>query len=304
MTGVPSLNFRRGSTPGPKGDPGEPGPKGDPGAKGDPGPAGPKGDPGSTGPAGPASTVPGPAGAQGIPGPQGLLGPQGPKGDTGAAGAQGQTGAQGPTGLTGSQGPKGDPGIAGAQGPKGDPGVTGPTGQMGAQGPIGLTGADGSPGQQGIPGPQGIQGPAGWQRTKLTADQTNSTVTLADATGLSFAVAANTDYEFEFLVPFQTAALTTGFALALNGPSSPTLLAVEIRVPISGTTEVFRHTNLYNTEALGTSVDAINVPRLATIRGIVRNGSTAGTVIGRFRSEVAASAVVVKAGAVVRWQAI
>lgn len=195
----------------------------------------------------------------------------------------------------GPPGPKGDPGPAGSQGPKGDTGAQGPQGDPGSQG---IQGAQGPQGQT------GPQGPASWNRAKLTADQTNSTITLADVTGLGFTVAASTDYEFEFLIPFQTAALTTGMALAVNGPGSPSMLAVELRVPISTSTEVIRHTNAYNTEALGTAVDAINAPRLATIRGVLRNGSTAGTLTARFRSEVAASAVVVRAGAMVRWQPI
>jgi hypothetical protein len=138
---------------------------------------------------------------------------------------------------------------------------------------------------------------------KLAVDVSNSTVTLADVTGLSFPVAASTDYDFEFLVPFTSPVLTTGLALALAGPASPLLLAVEISVPTTAGNRVYKSTNVYNAEALGTDVDVINVPRFASIRGVLRNGATAGTVVARFRSEVAASAVVVKAGALVRWQA-
>lgn len=163
------------------------------------------------------------------------------------------------------------------------------------QGPTGPAGATGPTGPQGIPG---------WNRVKLTTDATNSTTTLADVPGLAFTAAANTDYDLEFLVAFTTAAVTTGIALALNGPGTPVLLAIRIEVPVSAGTEVDRHANTYNTEALGTAVDAANVPRLARIFGVLRNGSTAGLVTARFRSEVAASAVVVKAGSIARWQAV
>lgn len=271
---------------GPKGDPGEPGPvgpQGPPGPKGDTGAQGvagatgptgaqgPKGDTGNVGPTGPASTVPGPIGPTGPTGPQGLKGDKGDLGNTGATGPQGLQGLQG---------------------------NTGPAGQAGAQGLQGIQGP------QGNPGSQGVAGTPGWLRTKITADVSNSTVTLADVTGLSFAMLASTDYEFEFLLPFTSPALTTGIAVALNGPGTPSLLAVELRVPISASTEVIRYTNLYATEALGTAVDVINVPRLARMRGIVRNGTTAGSLTARFRSEVAASAVVVKAGALVLYQQI
>lgn len=210
----------------------------------------------------------------------------------------------GSTGPAGAQGLKGDTGAAGPQGLQGATGQTGAAGTTGTQGLQGLPGATGATGAVGAQGVTGQQGIPGWQRFKLTADVTNSTVTLADVTSLGFAMAASTDYDFEFFVPFQTAALTTGLALGLNGPGTPSLLAYRVEVPISVATVVLRYGNTYNAEALGTAVDTINVPRLATIQGVIRNGTTAGTLIARFRSEVAASAVVVKAGAVVRWQAI
>ena len=84
------------------------------------------------------------------------------------------------------------------------------------------------------------------------------------------------------------------------GPRGPQM----IRVPISASAEVARHAGAYNAEALGTGVDAANAVRLATIVGVLRNGATAGTVIARFRSEVALSAVTVKAGSTVKWKAV
>jgi hypothetical protein len=216
-------------------------------------------------------------------------------------GPAGPTGSQGPTGPAGPQGPKGDPGTTGPQGPAGP---TGPTGPQGIPGGLGLTGAQGPAGPTGATGATGPQGIPGWNRVKLTADVTNTTVTLADVTGLAFTAAVSTDYDFEFLIAFQTAAITTGLALALNGPGTPALLACRIEVPISAATEIDRHTNTYNTEALGTGVDVASVPRLARIVGVLRNGSTAGPVTARFRSEVAGSAVIVKAGSIARWQAV
>lgn len=205
---------------------------------------------------------------EGAPGPMGPRGPMGPSGPAGTA-------LVGPQGL---QGPQGD---TGAQGPQGVQGVQGP------QGEAGLAGAPGAP---------------GWQRAKLLVDASSSTVTPVDVTGLGFSAAANTDYDFEFFIPFQSAALTTGIVLSLGGPASPALLSWRCEVPISATSSALRYGSTYNVETVGTAVEQIGVPRLATISGVLRNGATAGTVVARFRSEVAASAVVVKAGAVVRWQ--
>lgn len=285
------------------------GPTGPQGPIGPIGPAGPQGVPGSEGPPG-ADGAEGAQGPTGLQGETGPIGPQGPPGITGPAGPEGVQGPVGPagttglTGASGSQGLTGAQGPSGSQGPKGDTGDTGPVGLQGLTGATGPTGPQGDAGAQGIQGATGPAGPAGVTRVKLGGDQTNTTVTLADITGLGFPVLANTDYEFEFLVPFTTAATTTGLALALNGPASPTLLAVRITVPISASAVVDRFTNAYNTEALGTAVDAANAPRLAVIKGVLRNGANAGSVIARFRSEVAASAVVAKQGAVVTYAAI
>jgi hypothetical protein len=150
----------------------------------------------------------------------------------------------------------------------------------------------------------GYEGAPGWQRTKLAVDATNNTITPTDVAGLGFEMLPSFDYEFEFLIPFQSALLTTGFGLSLSGPGSPVLLVAEIRVPISLGIEIIRNTNAYGVEALGTGIDAVNAPRVAKIKGLVRNGTTAGTLTARFRSEVLLSAVTVKAGALVRWQSI
>lgn len=216
----------------------------------------------------------GDAGVQGIQGPAGSAGPAGPKGDTGD------------TGLQGIQGPKGDTGNAGA------PGVKGDTGDVGAQGVKGDTGL------------QGATGADGWNRTKLGADQSSTVVAPANVPGLAFAALANTDYEFEFVIPFTTAAITTGLGLSLGGPAGFALLAYKIIVPTAVAAESFRYANAYDSELLTTAIDAANTARLATIKGILRNGANAGNVSAKWRSEVAGSAAVIKQGAVVKSRAL
>jgi hypothetical protein len=283
--------------PGPKGDPGDRGTDGAPGAVG---PRGPQGNTGAQGERGADGTdgAQGPAGPAGAQGQDGAPGERGPQGEPGTPGAAGTPGAKGDTGPKGDKGDAGTPGTPGAkgdtglQGPKGDTGLTGAKGDTGSQGPKGDTGAAGAPGAD------------GWVRAVLALDVPSVVTTPADVTGLSFPVAASQLVEFEFLVIFQSAALTTGLGLSLNGPASPALLAVKLEVAISASAEVDRHTHLWGQEALGTGVDVINVPRLARAVGILKNGTTAGTVVARARTEVAASAVVVKAGSTVKWKAL
>jgi len=144
---------------------------------------------------------------------------------------------------------------------------------------------------------QSFDGTWTMRAVKITGDVTNSTTTLADVTGLGFSVEANKDYAFEFDIIFQTVATTTGIALAMNGPSTPTL--------INGRTQIFTNVRAVQDEmfiaydtatATLTANPTANSNMAAKISGIFRNGANAGTLIVRFASEVAASQVTIKAG--------
>jgi hypothetical protein len=133
---------------------------------------------------------------------------------------------------------------------------------------------------------------------KITADVANSTASFADVTGLSFALAANTRYAFTFWVPFTSAATTTGIGIALNGPASPTLFVAHGTTPTTLSAASQNGMRAYDTAGVITpSVDTQDVPLLAILHGVIETGASGGTLVVRFRSEVAASAVTVKAGA-------
>lgn len=236
------------------------------------GPAGPKGDKGDQGDTGPA-------------------GPQGPQGLTGPAGAAGATGATGPAGPTG---PKGDPGDTGPQGPQGlqgIQGIQGPAGSTGATGPSGAAGTDGPPGPQGI---SGVGAPAS---VALANDQAFSTTSLADVTGISLALAANTDYIIDIVGSFQSAATTTGIGLALNVGGTVTRIAGQANHPISATAQgaCAQEANNAVTGAT-TGVRATAVPVALEGKWFVRMGATGGNAQLRCRSEIAGSAITLHAG--------
>lgn len=219
----------------------------------------------------------------------GIQGPQGPQGIQGPAGATGATGPAGPKGDTGDPGPQGATGATGATGPAGPQGpagadstVPGPAGPQGIQGPV---------------GPQGISGATAPVSVTLANDQAFSTTTLTNVTGMSIALAANTDYIIDLVGSFQSAATTTGIALALNVGGTVTRIAGMVTHPISATAsgECAQEANNAVTGAT-TGVRATAVPVFLEGKWFVRMGATGGNAQLVCRSEIASSAVTLQSG--------
>lgn len=123
--------------------------------------------------------------------------------------------------------------------------------------------------------------------------------TIADVTGLSFAVTAGETYWFEFVIPYTSAATTTGSRWSINGPAAPTMLNMRSEYTLAATTTTVNSITAYDIPAASnaTSLTAGNV---ATMWGVI-TPSQNGTVIARFASEVSGSAITAKAGATLRW---
>lgn len=143
-----------------------------------------------------------------------------------------------------------------------------------------------SGGGSGIPG----------TRIVLSADVTNNNAvanTIADVTGLSFAVVAGTTYGFRFTILYTAAAATTGSRWSINGPAT-TLLAYRSEYTATATTQTVNEgLTGYNVPAAA-SAASLTAGNIATIEGFI-TPSANGTVIARFASEVASSAIVAKA---------
>lgn len=130
-----------------------------------------------------------------------------------------------------------------------------------------------------------------------TSDTSESLgVGFVDATGLSFAVAADKTYHFEWYVLFTSAATTTGLFLSVNGPASPTAIAYEVKYPFASTTTSARNVTDYAGGSTATGSFSATASMFAQIAGIFVNGSNAGTLQVRFQTEIPTSAVVIKAG--------
>lgn len=126
--------------------------------------------------------------------------------------------------------------------------------------------------------------------------------TIADVTGLSFAVTAGQTYWFEFIIPYTSAATTTGSRWSINGPASPTMLAYRSEYTLTATSLTNNSATAYDIPAAA-SASSLTTGNISTIWGIITPSSD-GTVIARFASEVTSSAITAKAGATCRWMRV
>lgn len=136
----------------------------------------------------------------------------------------------------------------------------------------------------------------------LASDVVNSNATantLADVTGLSFSVTAGVTYRFEAMIAYTSASTNTGSRWTINGPASPTLLSYTSRYTITATTQT---TNFASAYSIPTSSNASSLAagNIAIIQGIIKPAAS-GTVVIRFASEVANSAITAKAGSTLEW---
>lgn len=140
--------------------------------------------------------------------------------------------------------------------------------------------------------------------TVLSSDVVNNNGTantIADVTGLSFAVTSGKTYWFRFAITYTSAASTTGSRWAINGPSA-SYLAYASSYTLTATSWTFNNAVAYDIPAASnaTSLTAGNV---AIIEGIIKPSAN-GTVIARFASEISGSAITAKAGSLVEYQEV
>lgn len=126
--------------------------------------------------------------------------------------------------------------------------------------------------------------------------------TIQDVTGLSFSVTAGNEYYFKFIIPYTSAATTTGSRWSINGPAASTLLSYMSEYTLTATTTTRNATvQAYDTPAASNATSGSTGSNLAMIEGFIIPSAN-GTVIARFASEVANSAITAKAGAVCYYQ--
>lgn len=205
--------------------------------------------------------------------------------------AMGTPGPQGPQGIQGERGPQGERGLQGAAGAQG---VQGPAGSAGAQGLKGDTGNAGAAGAAGATGAAGASGLG--SKVALAAAQTFSTVTHANVAGMSLPVLPNTTYVVRLYGAFQSAALTTGMAVALAIPSGS--VVGQAWHPISATASFNACEQIASgtTTNATTGVRAINTNVPLAGEWLVSISATGGNVQLTCRSEINASNIVLQPG--------
>lgn len=145
---------------------------------------------------------------------------------------------------------------------------------------------------------------SGLSSTTITADVVNNNAvanTIADVTGLSFAVTSGQRYWFRFTIPYTSAATTTGCRFTIDGPAF-TNLQYTSKYTLTATTETTNYATAYNIPA-ASNASSLTTGNIAIIEGMILPSAN-GTVIARFASEVASSAITAMRGAVVQYLAV
>lgn len=141
-----------------------------------------------------------------------------------------------------------------------------------------------------------------WQYLVLPSNASVSTTAFADVTGMSFIAQADTRYEVDLVGAIQTAATTTGAALALDIPSG-SIVGQGIHNLAASTLTGWEQIADNTTSGAGSGMRATGTNVPITTRWIVAVGNTGGAVQLRLRSEVASSAVTLQAGlTVMKWR--
>lgn len=133
---------------------------------------------------------------------------------------------------------------------------------------------------------------------RLTADSAGfTTQTLANLTGMSFPVAASSDYYFKFFIPV-TLGTARGVGAAVTCPSSPTSIFYRVKIGnVTATTEGIGYG--FASGAAVTSAASATANGIVMIEGTLANGVNAGTLQVQLRQGTGGTAVnvVAKKGA-------
>jgi len=132
-----------------------------------------------------------------------------------------------------------------------------------------------------------------------TADVVNSAAdTLANVTGLSFDVTSGQVYRFRAVIPYTSAADTTGSRWTINGPSM-THISYTSRYTLTASTETFGYYTALQQPAAA-NASSLTTGNVAVVEGFFKP-SASGTAAIQFASEVGASAVTALAGATLEY---
>lgn len=134
----------------------------------------------------------------------------------------------------------------------------------------------------------------------LGSTQSTTSTTLVDCTGLSVSVAANSTYQIEGFILFQSTNATNGIGVSLNGPASPTEIAFNIQFARTVSLNFNSNAKAYDEFTIMPDVGAANTTYFALMNGTLVNGANAGTLQVRFASETGGATAKIMAGSSIR----
>lgn len=146
---------------------------------------------------------------------------------------------------------------------------------------------------------------SGVQVVTLGANVVNASATantLADVTGLAFPVLAGTSYWFAAVIPYTSAATSTGSRWTIDGPAAPTRLSYTSNYTLTATTATTNYNTAYGLPA-ASNASSLVAGNIARVEGIILP-SADGTVQLRFASEIANSAITALSGAILQYMAL
>jgi len=128
-----------------------------------------------------------------------------------------------------------------------------------------------------------------------SSDQTLIGTAFVDVASTGLPVIANAAYEFEFNIIADADATTTGIDVSVNGPAAPTAINYTIEYWTSATAKAFFNATAYDANTASTS-SAGATRAIYSVRGVLRNGVNAGTLIGRIKREAVGTGPNVRVG--------
>ena len=135
-------------------------------------------------------------------------------------------------------------------------------------------------------------------KVRLASDVVVTTNSIQDVTGLSFAVAANSVYNFNFDILYDVAATTTGAGFSINCSGCVVdRVGYTVKQPNGAAvtnSDIYTRNTVDTITAQGRSM--YTTSNHVTIDGVLVTGGTGGTLIVRGISEIALTPVTIKAG--------
>lgn len=124
--------------------------------------------------------------------------------------------------------------------------------------------------------------------------------TIADITDLEFPVQSGARYHFKFVIPYTSASTANGARFSITGPASPTYLAYRGDWTLTASTRAINDGLAAYDLPSAAGATSLTTANIAIVEGIIRP-SADGVVKARFASELANTAITVKAGACVQF---